>query len=96
MYPTISSPWYVIYRLEPVLNVIGPTDGQIYEVSYYVASQEGSDHIFSTKKMEAQVFDNMIAAARVASIEMAEIRALTRREEAMEFNAEVSKETNRR
>jgi len=60
---------------------------------YYYTIQEAPDeyagtHEYSENPRKAMIFDNIILAARVAAVEGAEIRVLTRKEELAEFREE--------
>lgn len=84
-YPTVLSPWFVVQRL-----------GRNKQMEYFTPSEDSADKkTFTDRKSIAMIFTNIQSAARVAEIEVAEIRALTTKREAEEFDRHVSTRTDR-
>lgn len=86
-FPTVLSPWYVVWQ--PAVESVGglATEAQYYEQR---AADDPEGLLFSvsgwTKNpREAMLFMSLHSAARVAHAEGAQVRVLTTKEEADEF-----------
>jgi len=78
-FPTTLGPWFVVQRLryDDVDKILGQ--------EFYQTDEEGGA-IWTPLKSEASLFMSLAAAARVAGALVGEVRALTTKEEAKEFN----------
>ena len=75
-YPTVLSPWFVIFRQRLI-----PGD-----IEFYRSPNEADDtEIFTQQRAMAMLFTNIQSAARVAASERAMIRVLVDKEGAKEF-----------
>ena len=79
-YPTVLGPWFVVQRLKDD----GSVSGDYIGMEYYQAQEDG-DGLWTLDQVSALLFMSLNQAARVASAEVAHVRVLTSREEAVEF-----------
>jgi hypothetical protein len=79
-YPTLLGPWFVVQRL-----YYAESDERLLGVEYYQHPTEGEE-CWTRDKRSALLFMSIQQASRIASAETAEVRALTTKEEAKEFD----------
>lgn len=74
-FPTSLSPWFVVQRM-----------GKNGHMEFYRMPNNDEDkELFTQVKGLAMCFTNLSSAARIATVEVAEIRALASKEDAKEF-----------
>jgi hypothetical protein len=85
-FPTPMSPWFVVFRHEDG----GAREYYVSEVEVPVIDPEATvlrpEQGFTRKKAEAMVFTNLVNAARVARIEVAEVLVLSSKDDLAAFN----------
>ena len=84
-FPSVLGPWFVVQRLRYTPAAPSDSDMPIEGVEYFQHSEE-EDALWTTDKRRALLFMSLHGAARIAESESAEVRVLTTKKEAEEFN----------